>query len=347
MSGLPTTQRVLYLLGPERVELRSVAVPRPGPEEVLLRVEAATTCGTDFKVWRRGGHPRMLTPPCPFGHEVAGVVAAVGAGVVGFAEGDPVVVANSAPCGECPACRAGRENLCRDLRYLNGAYGEYLLLPPRFVARSTRHRPASLDPAVAALAEPLACVRHGLSACPDGPEPVLVLGGGPIGQMFVGELAREGRRVVLADPSERRRDVARALGASSVVEVAGIPDDARRLADATSPEGVALVVEATGVPAAWETAMAVVAPGGTVVLFGGCPPGTTVRCDAARVHYDELTVKGVYHHRPATFAEAVERLADGDPGYGLLIEEERPLEQVELALRRMAAREILKAAIRP
>ncbi len=347
MSSLPRSQRVLYLLGPEHVELREVPVPRPGPGELLLQVEAATTCGTDLKVWRRGGHPRMLVPPCPFGHEVAGVVAAIGAGVRAFAEGDAVVVANSASCGVCPQCRGGRENLCLSLEYLNGAYGEFLLLPVIFVARSTRRLPAALDPAVAALSEPLACVLHGVSMCPDGAGAALVLGGGPIGQMFVGEFARRGRRVVLADPIERRCATALALGAASTVEVTGIPDDVRRLTEAVGPDGANLVVDATGVPAAWETAMSVVATGGTVVLFGGCPPGAKLRCDAARVHYGELTVKGVYHHRPATFAEAVERLADGRPQYSLLIEEERPLEQVELALRRMAAREILKAAIRP
>jgi len=347
MSSLPKSQRVLYLLGPEHVELREVPVPRPGRGELLLRVEAATTCGTDLKVWRRGGHPRMLVPPCPFGHEVAGVVAAVGAGVRAFAEGDGVVVANSASCGECPPCRSGRENLCRNLEYVNGAYGEYLLLPAVFTARSTRLRPAELEPAVAALAEPLACVLHGVSMCPDGTRTVLILGGGPIGQMFVGELARSGRRVVLADPVKRRRAAALTLGAQSTVEVSGIPDDARRLTDAVGPDGADLVVEATGVPAAWETAMTVVAIGGTVVMFGGPPLGAKVRFDAARVHYGELAVKGVYHHRPATFAEAVERLADGRPPYALLIEEKHPLEQVELALRRMAAREILKAAILP
>ncbi len=347
MSALPASQRVLYLLGPERVELRRVPVPRPGPGEVVLRVEAATTCGTDLKVWRRGGHPRMLIPPCPFGHEVAGVVAAVGAGVRAFTEGDPVAVANSASCGDCAQCRSGRENLCRNLEYVNGAYGEYLLLPAIFVARSARLRPAGLSPAVAALAEPLACVLHGVSACPAGAGTALVLGGGPIGQMFVGELARSGRRVVVADPVERRRAMALALGAADAVEVTGCGEDALRLTDAIGREGADLVVEATGVPAVWETAMAVVATGGTVVLFGGCPPGAKVRCDAAHMHYGELTVKGVYHHRPATFVEALERLADGRPQYGLLIEQELPLEQVEVALRGMAAREILKAAIRP
>ena len=126
------------LLGPERLEVRELPVPAPGAGELLLAVRAATTCGTDVKVFRRGGHPRMLKVPTLFGHEVAGTVAAVGRSVEGFREGDEVVVANSAPCGRCVYCGAGRENLCLDLEYLNGAFAEYLLVPARFVRTSTK-----------------------------------------------------------------------------------------------------------------------------------------------------------------------------------------------------------------
>ncbi|HSS75546.1 MAG TPA: alcohol dehydrogenase catalytic domain-containing protein, partial [Thermoanaerobaculia bacterium] len=119
-------------MGPERLELRDVPVPAPGPGEILLRVGAATTCGTDLKVFQRGGHPRMLKAPTPFGHEMAGTVAAVGEGSSAWHPGDRVVVANSAPCGICEWCSRGRENLCSDLHYLNGAFSEYLLVPRRF-----------------------------------------------------------------------------------------------------------------------------------------------------------------------------------------------------------------------
>src|SRR6185369_2185887 len=139
-----------------------VPTPEPGPGEILVRIDAATTCGTDVKVFRRGGHPRMLKTPTPFGHEMAGRVAALGEGVHRFREGDRVVVANSAPCGRCRACRQGRENLCADLHYLNGAFSEALLVPRRFVERSTYSCPEGLPAERAALAEPLACVLHGI-----------------------------------------------------------------------------------------------------------------------------------------------------------------------------------------
>ena len=195
------------LLGPEEIEVRDVPVPRPGAGEILLKIEAATTCGTDVKVFRRGGHPRMLKAPTLFGHEMAGVVAAIGAGVTAVKEGDAIVVANSAPCMKCEPCRRGRENLCEDLHYLNGAFAEYLLVPRRFVERNMHPIPPGLSFARAALAEPLACVLHGIDACElaalrgGGPVEVLIFGGGPIGLLFVAALARMGQKPVLADPN--------------------------------------------------------------------------------------------------------------------------------------------------
>jgi L-iditol 2-dehydrogenase len=343
------TRRVAYLTGPERIELREELVRPPGAGELLLRVDAATTCGTDVKVYRRGGHPRMLSVPCPFGHEVSGTVVEVGGGTAGWREGDEVVVVNSAPCGDCEMCAAGRENLCSDLRYLNGAYADHVLIPARFVERSVYRRPAGLDPAVAALAEPLACVHHGLEVCGlTAPTEVVVIGAGPIGLMFVSELAAAGHRVVSADLDAGRLATALGVGAAATVHAAGDAVDGVRLLESTADElGAPLVVEATGAPAAWRSALEAVRCGGTVVLFGGCPPASVVPLDAHRVHYGELTVKGVYHHRPKTVVSALGRLAEAPPSLVGLIEEEYPLEHVETALRRMASREILKAAVLP
>src|ERR1700710_1222685 len=108
---------VLY--GREDLRLERVAVPQVEAGEILVRVVAALTCGTDLKVYRRGYHAMMLNPPIPFGHELAGVVTQVGAGVTGFAEGDRVVALNSAPCDLCYFCLRGQQNLCDDLLFNN------------------------------------------------------------------------------------------------------------------------------------------------------------------------------------------------------------------------------------
>jgi len=121
------------LHGKEDLRLERVAVPDAGPGEVVVKVGAALTCGTDLKIYRRGYHAMMLKPPILFGHELAGVVTEVGEGVTRFAAGDRVVALNSAPCDRCYFCLRGQQNLCEDLIFNNGAYAEYLRIPARIV----------------------------------------------------------------------------------------------------------------------------------------------------------------------------------------------------------------------
>jgi len=144
--------------GPGDLRLEDIPVPEPGVGELVVRIEAALTCGTDVKVLRRG-HPVMIPHvPTVFGHELAGTVARVGRGVAAFSEGDRVVAANSAPCGACRWCRMGRQNLCEDLLFVNGAYGEYIALPPRLVAVNVVRLSPSLPARRAAFAEDVALV---------------------------------------------------------------------------------------------------------------------------------------------------------------------------------------------
>ena len=144
---------VLY--GKEDVRIERLPVPEAGAGEIVVRVAAALTCGTDLKVFRRGYHKKMLQPPAPFGHEMAGVVSQVGVGVTKFREGDRVVAVNSAPSGECYFCRRQQENLCDDLMFNNGAYAEYFRIPARIVAINTFRVPDSIRLEHAALTEPL------------------------------------------------------------------------------------------------------------------------------------------------------------------------------------------------
>lgn len=354
MSGaVPSTMRGAVLTGPERVEIREVPVDRPGPGEFLLKIRAATTCGTDVKVFRRGGHPRMLTAPTLFGHEMAGTVAAVGEDVGQFLPGDGVVVANSASCGECVPCRSGRENLCEDLRYLNGAFAQYILVPRRFVARSTLRIPQGLAFEVAALSEPLACVLHGIEGCEldrfsgFSTAEIIVYGAGPIGLLFVAALTRRGHRVILADPNRSRLEIGEKLGASAIVCIERGGGQHDLVVEQTlGKKGAQVAIDCTGVPEVWQDALASVKPGGLVNLFGGCAPGTTIKLDTYRLHYDELTVKGIYHHRPANVRDAVAMLASPDFRAGLLLSAECGIDGVEDALRRMMRKEALKVVIR-
>lgn len=349
--ALPSSMHGAMLLGAGHVEIREVALAPPGPGSVVVRIGAATTCGTDVKVFRRGGHPRMLRVPTLFGHEMAGTVAAVGDGVEGAAPGDRVVVANSAPCGTCGPCREGRENLCEDLHYLNGAFAEYLTVPPRFVRRALYPLPDGLAFERAALSEPLACVVHGADACglpPDRGVEAVVYGAGPIGLLFVAVLARAGHRVVLADPNPSRLAAGERLGAAATVAIARGGGQAEAVrAHTERARGAAVAVDCTGVVEVWRDAVHSVHPGGTVNLFGGCAPGTRLDLDTHWLHYGEITVKGVYHHRPATFRRALALLGEPDFDVSPLLSAERPLAEVEAALRSMMAKEALKVVIRP
>jgi L-iditol 2-dehydrogenase len=345
---LPDSYRAVRLVGREELELDHPTLSKPGPGELILRVDVATTCGTDLKVFKQGGHPRMLQVPSPFGHECAGTIAAVGRDVRNWQPGEAVVVVNSASCGGCHFCDRGRENLCRDLHYLNGAFAEYLPVPARFVTRSTYSVPKGLALEHASLTEPLACVLHGLEACAlSEPRDVIVLGGGPIGQLLLGVLRTDGHRVVLADPLPGRREIATRMGAVATVEPSGSKAGAVFLDLAEDSLGFDLSIDATGTVDGWEVAARCVRPGGEVLFFGGCPAGTRVSLDTGRIHYDEIVFRGSYHHRPATVARALDMLTRRELDVDLLLTRELPLSQTEEALRSMMRRDSLKVVIRP
>lgn len=333
--------------GPGDLRFEDMPVPEPGPGEVVLRIEAALTCGTDVKTLRRG-HPVMIPRvPTVFGHEFAGAVAAVGPGVEGVRPGDRAVAANSAPCGACPPCRRGQANLCDDLLFVNGAYAEYIGLPARLVDRNLVTVAPIAEARRLAFVEPVACCLHALDAA--GVEPgdtVAVLGHGPLG-LLLGMLARDaGARVVLAGKAGSRLERARGLGFAACVDVTGVADPVRAVRDAAGDD-VRCAIEATGRPEAWEQAVDVAAKGGTVVFFGGCAPGTTIRVDTRRVHYEELRLVGVFHHTPALIRRAVALLAGGALDPTPLLTHEMPLEAVPEALDLMRRGEALKVLIRP
>lgn len=311
MSQTPT-MRAAVLYGQRDVRVERVPRPEAGPGEVLLRNEAALTCGTDAKVFRRGYHARMLVPPTVFGHEVSGVVEAVGRGVVGFAPGTRVAVANSAPCGACVACRADRESLCHDLLFWNGAYAEYSLIPARIVLKNLLVLPDHVSHPSAALVEPLACVVRGVDATRiRAGQTVGVIGVGPIGLMFVALSRLAGADVIAVGRNAGRLATAAQLGARKIIAVAEGEDVAERLKAETDGEGPEVVVEAAGTLDTADAALRAVARGGTVNFFAGCPHGTVIGVDVARLHYDEITLTASFHHSPAAVRRALALIADG------------------------------------
>jgi len=334
--------------GPGDLRLEDVPVPDPGAGELVVRIEAALTCGTDVKVLRRG-HPVMIPHvPTVFGHELAGTVARVGRGVAAFKEGDRVVAANSAPCGACRLCRLGRQNLCEDLLFVNGAYGEYIALPPRLVAVNVVHLGPTLPARRAAFAEPLACALLGIErGRVESGMTVAVIGHGPLGCLLALVAAQRGARALLVGKPGWRLDRVRSLGIAECVDTGQGGDLVRLLREATGGAGVDVAVDATGRPEVWEQAVAAVSRGGTVVFFGGCAPGTTVSVDTRRAHYDELALVGAFHHTPALIRQAVSLLESGGLVPDRLVTHTMGLGQVREALGLMDQGLALKVLIEP
>jgi L-iditol 2-dehydrogenase len=307
------TMNAAVLYGREDLRLEQIPIPQAGPGELIVKVCTALTCGTDLKVYRRGYHARMLKPPMPFGHELAGVIAEVGEGISKFSLGDRVVPLNSAPCDACYFCRQGQQNLCEELLFNNGAYAEYLRVPARIVEKNTLRVPVGLPLEFAALTEPLACVVRGLEESGARPgDSMIVIGAGPIGLMFIHAAELAGVDVIAVVKRAEQAGTAKRFGARQVVSLEAVGEEnAIAAARALTPEarGADVVIEAVATPKTWEWAVEMVRKGGLVNFFGGPPSGTVVALDTNRLHYGDITLKASFHHTPATCRRAFELIA--------------------------------------
>ncbi len=341
--------RAAMFYEPGDVRMEDVAVPEAGPGELRVRIGAALTCGTDVKTYKRG-HPTLIKEtPSPFGHEFGGTVEAVGEGVEGWSPGMRVVAANSAPCNQCYYCKVGDQSMCENLSFLNGAFAEYIVIPPRIVEQNLYEIPAGMEFSRAALLEPLACAVHGIVRTPIAMgDTVAVVGAGQIGLMFVRLATERGARVICMDKSVDRLAVARQLGAEETVEAAEGMDTIAAVREWT-PEarGADVVIEAVGIPQLWEQSLQMVRKGGEVTLFGGAPSGTSIEVDTVLLHYSQLTVRGIFHHTPYTVQVAFDLLKSGRVDPEPFISGVRSLENVVEALEQHGRQEGIKYEIRP
>ena len=302
--------KAAMLYGVKDLKVEDVEVPEVKDGEVLVKVKAATTCGTDLKIFQRGYVEKVIKLPTIFGHEWAGEVAEVGRGLEWPRKGMRVRAGNSAPCLHCSMCQRGKYNLCENMIWLWGAYAEYIKVPARMVLMNMQGVPDGISYEEAAITEPLACVLHGVEqANVKLGDTVAIIGAGPIGLLHLLTVKKMGAgRTIMIDLVDERLGFAEKLGADATVN-SGKENVETRIRELTGGYGADVAIEAIGLSATWEQALKLARKGGTVLEFGGCPPGTEIKVNAEMLHYGELTVMGTFHTTPLHFRKALNLIA--------------------------------------
>ncbi|MFE3329302.1 zinc-dependent dehydrogenase [Streptomyces sp. NPDC059176] len=345
--------RVARFYAPGDLRLEDVPEPSPRPDEVKIRVRNCSTCGTDVKIFNHGH--QHLSPPRVMGHEVAGEIAAVGASVSGWAEGDRVQVIAAVPCGDCRDCRRGRMTICPNQTSVgyqyDGGFAEYLIVPHAVLKVDGLNRiPDGVSFAEASVAEPLACVLNGqeLAGVGSGDE-VVVMGAGPIGALHVRlARARGAARVILADLNAARLEMSAALVRPDETVCGADGGIVEAVLKLTGGRGADVVITAAASGAAQEDALGMTARSGRISLFGGLPKtAPTITLDSNLVHYRELTLIGANGSSPAHNRRALELIASGAVPVADLITHRMPLDKVADAIGTVAAGEAIKVTIEP
>jgi L-iditol 2-dehydrogenase len=344
---LENRMKAAVLYGVKDLRVEDLDIPSINPGELLVRVRAATTCGTDVKIYQRGYVSGVIKPPTIFGHEWAGDVVEVGEGVSWVKKGMRIRAGNSGPCLQCRMCQVSHFNLCEEMTWLWGAYAEFIKVPPPITRINVQELPPQLTYEEAAVTEPLACCLHGIKKCNIEPgDTVVIIGEGPIGLLHL-QLARlmGGRTLIVCGLIEERLKKAEKLGADITIN-ASIEQTIREIKVLTDGYGADVVIEAVGLPATWEEALRVVRKGGTVLEFGGCPPGTEIQVSTEQLHYDETTLIGAFHATPSDFRRALTLITSGLIQVKPIITKQMPLEQIHDAFNLLTtSKKELKIAI--
>lgn len=304
--------KAALLYGVKDIRVEDAPIPRVGLGEVLVRIKAATTCGTDVKIFQRGYLESVIKLPTVFGHEWAGDVIEVGDEITWLKKGMRIRAGNSTPCLRCKMCEKGKYNLCENMIWLWGAYAEYIKIPAPMVLINMQEIPSHLSYEEAAVTEPLACVLHGIEmAGIKLGDTVAIIGAGPIGLLHL-QLAKKmgAEKTIISDMVDERLEVAEKLGADHIINAKN-EDTVKKVKNLTEGYGADVVIEAIGLPSTWEQAFKMVRKGGTVLEFGGCPPGTEIRVNTELLHYGEVTVLGAFHATPTHFKKALSLIASG------------------------------------
>jgi threonine 3-dehydrogenase len=328
------------------LELVERPVPVPGPGEVLLRMDAASICGTDYHLfsWDEWA-AENLVPPRILGHELAGTVIGTGAGVTRVREGDLVGVESHIVDWTCAQCRRGQMHLCANLKvigvHVDGGFADHVVIPEANAIESN-----GLDPAVVALQEPMGNAVHAAFAEPIEGRSVLVTGCGPIGLCAVGIAKAAGAALVIATDTEAfRLELARTMGADLALDATD-PATEERIGEATGGDGVEVVLEMSGAAPALDQALRVVTRGGSISLLGifGEPPTVDL---SELVIMKGLRLHGIFGRRIYETWEQTQSLLRAGLDVSPIITHRLPLDRWEEAFDLIASRHAGKVVLVP
>lgn len=320
------TMRASVMSGPYALETREVPASQASAGEVRVKVAATGVCGTDLHLY--GGHFDPLYPLIP-GHEIAGIVDQVGAGVLDIVEGDAVALDPVITCGTCHHCQRGMRHHCVRFQALGvsraGGFAEYVVAPAANV-----YKVGQMNLEVAAFAEPLGCVAWGIKRLqPPIASKALLFGAGPIGLLMMQALLASGAAAVtVVEPNLERRQLALQLGAKLALEPhANLTTELRDL----KPYGFDVVTEATGAPKLIAALPQYATPGGKVMYYGVAPDDARVEISPYEIFRRDLTILGSFSLL-GTVPQALEWLASGRVQVAPLITHRLPIEQLKIAL---------------
>ncbi|WP_233284903.1 alcohol dehydrogenase catalytic domain-containing protein [Agrobacterium tumefaciens] len=303
------------LKAPNDLTFETVADPKLASGDLLIRVKAATVCGTDIRIFR-GRKTAGVRYPSILGHEFAGEIVDTG-GHGEFTCGEAVAVCPAIPCGYCDYCKRGFENICQNLTAIgyeiDGAFAEYIRIPAKAVhSRNVLKVPKGVSWEQAALVEPLSCVLNGQEKLEVGVgDNVVILGSGPIGLLHI-KLARHSgaHRIIVSEPSASRREAALVAGADVVVDP--VNEDLQSIVRAhTRGLGADKLIVAIGVTRLANDALSLVRHRGKVSLFAGFSTAETASMDVNLIHYNELIVTGSFGLNRLQFEKSLDMIASG------------------------------------
>lgn len=338
--------KAIRLLGKERIELQEIPVPEIGPGEMLIRVRAASICGTDVRMMRNGYRDVSESNPLTLGHEFAGEIAEIGAGVTGYSVGQRVSVAPNVGCGTCDMCVSGNTHLCEHYDAfgvtMDGGFAEYVRIPARAIAQgnvSPMDRDISFQEA--ALAEPLSCVWNGQKLIGVRPgDDVLVIGLGPIGLMhiMVAKILGAGK-ILVNDLSGERLDKAAEL----FPDVIPLRGEIGPALAGLGMKGVDLCIIAAPAPTAQAQSPEYMNMNGRLLFFGGLPAGKEiVPINTNLIHYRQLRIQGCTRQSISEYRLCLKLVNDGRIPLELIMSDTYPPEAFREAFDAAAAAKGLK-----